>query len=354
MSNIPFGVPPTLIRYDLQNLKINNVVVSGIQNISINQNLDVTTIPQWGNPFNSTNVYKKPNIDISFSKFISDNVKSLPIDISITGVSKTGAVIPSGKIIPSPLDIDIYIYNYQNADNVYPTGIQLKDCLIKSINYKFGTEGFFTEDLTFSSHLLINSGLAPAIKYDEEGSNFVIGSGSVKRRPDFFASGVPREVYGHLTSGHVLLSVDVSISFDYGDIPSYGRFYTTANKYVKYPIDVSCTFEVLDRGFYTVTGNMYQDTGTRSHSYIYSGILNPPPYSGEIKSSGNMNEIVYSVFENMYTTGILLGIKDGLTINLGPNNFLVSRERSGGDAGQNNYSTYRYTYKNTTSEFTLS
>lgn len=354
MSSNPFGIPPTLIRYDLQSLKINNVTVSGIQNVSINQTFDATTIPVRGNPFASKNIYKKPNIDITFSKFISDNVKSLPIDGNITGVCKTGAITPSGKIIPSPVNIDLHIYNYQNNENVYPTGIQLKDCLLKSINYKFGTDGFFTEDLTFQSHLLLNSGLSPAIRYSEDSPSFIPHTGTVKRRQDFFISGVPPEVSGHMVSGHVLLSVDLSINFDYGEIPSYGRFYTSANKYVKYPIDISCTFEVLDRGFYTVTGNMYSDTGTIPYSYIYSGINPPPPYSGEIRSSGNINEVVNSVFENMFTTGILFGINDSLTVNLGSNNFLTGRERSGGDAGQSNYSIYRYTYKNTTSEFTLS
>ena len=355
-----FGIPPTLIRYDLQSLKINDVGVSGIQNISINQTLDTTTIPVWGNPFAAKNIYKKPNIEISFTKFISDNVKSLPIDGNITGVSRTGAVTPSGRLIPSPLNIDLYIYNYQNSENIYPTGIQLKDCLLKSVSYKFATDGFFTEDITFGSHLLLNSGLSPAIRYDESSPSFVPHTGFVKRRQDFFISGIPPEVSGHLSSGHALLSVDVSINFDYGDVPSYGRFYTAANKYVRYPIDISCTFEVLDRGFYTVTGNMYSDTGNISHSYVYSGIVVPPlveagqAYSGEIRGSGNINEVVNSVFENMYTTGILLGIKNSLTIDLGSNNFLVTREKSGGDAGQSNYSTYRYTYKNTTSEFTLS
>jgi len=355
MSSNPFGIPPTLIRYDLQSLKIDNVGVSGIQNVSINQTFDTTTIPVRGNPFAAKNIYKKPNIDITFTKFISDNVKSLPIDGNITGVTRTKSLMPSGKLLPSPVNIDLYIYNYQNAENIYPTGIQLKDCLLKSISYKFGTDGFFTEDLAFSSHLLLNSGLSPAIRYSEDSPSFVAHSGFVKRRQDFFISGIPPEVSGHMVSGHVLLSVDFSINFDYGDIPAYGRFYTSANKYVKYPIDVSCTFEVLDRGFYTVTGNMYSDTGNISHSYIYSGIAPVfPPYSGEIRSSGNINEVVNSVFENMFTTGILFGIKDSLTIDLGSNNFLSSRERSGGDAGQGNYSIYRYTYKNTTSEFTLS
>jgi hypothetical protein len=349
-----FGVPPTLIRYDLQSLKINNVGVSGIQNISISQTLDATTIPAWGNPFTSKNIYKKPNIEISFSKFISDNVKPLPIDGAITGVSKTGSVIPSGRLVPSPLDIDLYIYNYQNSENIYPTGIQLKDCLLKSVSYRFQTEGFFTEDISFSSHALLSSGMPNAIKANEDSPSYVAHSGNVKRRKDFFVSGIPPEVSGHLSSGHALLSVEVTISFDYGEVPSYGRFYTAANKYVRYPIDVSCTFEVLDRGFYPVTNNLFQDTGTIPDTYVYSGIPNPPPFSGEIRASGNINEVVNSVFENMYTTGILLGIKDSLTIDLGSNNFLTNRERSGGDAGQNNYSTYRYTYKNTTSEFTLS
>ena len=42
------------------------------------------------------------------------------------------------------------------------------------------------------------------------------------------------------------------------------------------------------------------------------------------------------------------------TINLGTGNFLTNIDRSGGDAGQSDYSVYKYTYKNNDGSFTVS
>lgn len=359
--------PPILIRYDLQSLRINDVGVSGIQSISINQSMDASTIPVWGNPFSTKNIYKKPNVELSITKFISDNVPSLPIDPRVAEVCKYGGVLPSGKIIVNPIDsISIDIWNYNNPSSVHPTGLELRDAIFRSIQYNFNTEGFFTEEINFSSHILVSSGTKNTQK-NTEGENFVPHTGIVKRRQDFFISGVPAEIARHVSSGHNLLSVSVSIGIEYGDIPSYGRFFSSLNKYIKYPLDISCTFEILDRGFYKETGNFWIESNYKQQPYIAEiWESNPylPLYYNSQEVSGNIilgsgfpntyENIVKSVFEQLTSTGILLGIKDSLTIDLGSNNFLVSKERSGGDAGQSNYSIYRYTYKNTTSEFTLS
>jgi hypothetical protein len=355
---------PILIRYDLQSLRINNVGISGIQNVSVSQTRDVTSIPTRGNPFVSKVMYKKPNVEVTFTKFLSDNVASLVIDSGLVNATRYKSVFPSGKLIPAPLDINIDIYDYVNPNNISPSGLEIKDALLKSINYTFGTNGFFTENIGFSSHVLLSSGIKYTVKPYED-NNFIPHTGTVKRRQDFYISGVPAEVAAHLSSGHALLSADVSISIDYGDIPSYGRFFSVMNKYVRYPIDVTCSFEVLDRGYYKDSGNIYSSDKFRELPYI-TGLQFSDPYIpillNGVEVTGSIikgkapspAEIVNSVYEQLTATGIILGIKDVLKIDLGNNNFLVSRERSGGDAGQSNYSVYKYTYKNTTSEFNIS
>lgn len=366
---------PTLIRYDLQSLKINEIGVSGVQNVSVNQTRDVTSIPTRGNPFISKTMYKKPNVEVTFTKFLSDNVASLVIDSGVVNSTLNKSILPSGKLIPSPVDINIDIYDYQSPNSIAPSGLEIKDALLKSINYTFSTNGFFTENIGFSSHLLISSGIRNTIK-PYENSNFVPHTGNVKRRQDFYISGVPAEVASHLSSGHALLSADVSISIDYGDIPSYGRFYTAMNKYVRYPIDVTCSFEVLDRGYYKDSGSIYSSDKLREipfstglnqipneYGIPYIPIYLPYPVTNQsVEVSGRVilgkapspAQMINSVYEQLTATGIILGIKNVLKIDLGNNNFLVSRERSGGDAGQSNYSVYKYTYKNTSSEFNIS
>ena len=364
---------PVLIRYDLHTFKLNTVEISGVQNLSVNQTFDVSTIPTWGNPFAAKNIYKKSNVEVSLTKFISSDSPSIVLNTGVIYNSKTSGILPSGGLIISPCSGWVVMYNYSNGFNQYPSGMELKDLLLTSINYKFGTDNFFTEDVNFQGHSLECSGIPPtAIVPTETGA--VPVTGITSRRKDFFLSGVPPEVAAHMASGHGLLSAEVNIGFDYGEIPSYGRFLTVANKYIKYPFDISCSFEIIDRGFIPVqTGNILQETGYYKgidHSGIYNtGIPITSLYPNEdslneflesfvsgvyIKSSGNVADVFRSVYETLTSTGIVLGINNKLKIDLGTNNFLVSRERSGGDAGQSSYSIYKYTYKNTSSEFNIS
>jgi hypothetical protein len=368
---------PKLIRYDLHTFKLNTIEVSGVQNLSVNQTFDVSTVPTWGNPFAANNFYKRPNVEVSLTKFLSNNVPSLVINTGVIFNSATSGILPSGGLIISPCSGWVVMYDYTNGYNSYPSGIELKDLLLSSISYKFGTDNFFTEDLNFQGHSLECSGIPPTSIQPSQKPNHVDGSGTVSRRKDFFISGVPKEVADHMASGHGLLSAEVNISFDYGEVPSYGRFLTVANKYVKYPFDISCSFEVIDRGFTPLkTGNILIESGYvkgifPTGKFYTTGIpiTNLYPYEDKdgfnefledvvsgiyIASSGNVNDLYRSVYEKLTSTGIVLGIKNQLKIDLGNNNFLTSRERSGGDAGQSSYSIYKYTYKNTTSEFNIS
>jgi hypothetical protein len=76
--------------------------------------------------------------------------------------------------------------------------------------------------------------------------------------------------------------------------------------------------------------------------------------SGKLNISQAKDISLSTIFKNTTDNPIRIGIKDTLDINLGTGNYLQSSERSGGDAGQGNYTTYKYTYKNNTSSFSIS
>lgn len=348
---------PTLVNYSLHSLKIQDAPVSGVQSLTFDETKNVTSISTWGNPFVSTNLHKKPNVTVNFVKFIADTVQSIVLDTGVNKntkarqLDKQSGVLPYQGINISPIDIDITISPAPDTLNTSPVrnpiGIKCKDMLLSSINYKFATDGFFTEECSFTGHSLesgvLKVGDAGYYQYDKksEGANFIPHSGTTKRRPTFFLGQAPREVATLLASGAILTSVDVSINFDYGEYPAYGGFYTVANKYIKYPFDISCSFEVLDRGYLQYKNETWEGLLPES------GFLNRAN-----QSDGKIN--LDTVYNELNTESIELGISGALTIDLGDNNYLSNSDRSGGEAGQTSYTIYKFTYKNSNNVFTIS
>lgn len=282
-----------LVQYHVHSVYLNGDAVKGVQNVNVSRNFDNTTIIKWGDPSKVKNFYKKPNVEVSFSKFLSNN---------------TGPSFPGFDLMSSPPQTASLSVGISGGG-----GINFTDMVVGSASYTFNTEGFFTEQLTFNGHTM------------EQGAVVSLGGtpreGIVARRKDFILSGFPAEVSALLSSGHVLLSVEASFNANYNFVPTYGNFYSIKGKYLTYPVDVSCSFEILDRGY--------------THTSVAGST------SGAIDDSVNNRTIVIS--------------GGGATINLGSENFLVSIERTGGDAGQSSsYSTYRYTYKNNNGSFTVS
>ena len=121
-----------------------------------------------------------------------------------------------------------------------------------------------------------------------------------------------------------MLSVSASMNINYGEIPTFGGLYTYKNKYMTYPVDISCTYEVLDR------------------EYAQSRV----DYTGS-----DPDTIIDDDLESYYRVISIGGVP---AINLGEKNFLTNIDRSGGDAGNSDYSIYRYTYKNNDNSFSIS
>ena len=348
---------PTVVNYSLHSLRVQESPVSGVQSLTFDESKNITSISTWGNPFASTNLHKKPNVTVNFVKFIADTVQSIVLDsgVNIKTLARQGGkqsgVLPYQGLNISPIDIDITISPTPDTLNTSPirnpVGIKCRDMLLNSINYKFSTDGFFTEECAFAGHSLesgvLTVGDAGYYQYDKksEGANFVPHSGTVKRRPTFFLGQAPKEVSTLLASGAILRTVDVSINFEYGEYPTYGGFYTVANKYVKYPFDISCSFEVLDRGYLEYNNKAWE------------GLL---PESGYLNranvNDGKVN--LDTVYRELNNESIELGISGALTIDLGDNNYLTNSDRSGGEAGQNGYTVYKFTYKNSNNTFTIS
>lgn len=281
----------TLVRYFVNSASIDGAAVHGVQTATLNRSSDTTTIIPKGLPNGIKNFYKKPTISVSLSKFLSASAPSVMsgfiLNNVITGVL-TGHTLAVGVVGGG--------------------GFTLTDAVLSSVVFNFTNQGFFTEEVTYTGHLMSGNSVG--------GSEFTDEEGIVYRRQHFTSSkpsGIPETI---------LLSVTASLNINYGQIPTYGGLLSLQGKYISFPVDVSCTYEMLDTGVSTIA--------TNATSVLAMGAINDAVSDTAISISGPP------------------------TINLGSKNFLSSIDRSGGDAGQNNYSTVKYTFKNNNNSFTVS
>ena len=297
-----------LTRYFTHTVLTNGSQVPGVQSVTLGKTFDMTTIIAKGRPAVSTNFYKVPNFTLSFSRFMADNVApwNAGFDLSTIAYVKP----------PSLYDITIGI--------VGGGSLLCKEFYLKSLGYSFSAEGNFTEQIAFEGATVTTADPISESAVGDAGLNL---TGNVKRRQHYTLGGEPAEVQSLLSGGHALLSVETSMNLNYGHIPTWGRLYASKNKYISYPVDISCTYEILDRGYAQGNTNYYDvDNNPLSPNYI--------------------------IDDTVYNRQITVGGYP--TIDLGPHNFLVNVDRSGGEAGQGKYSTYKYTYKNTENYFKLS
>lgn len=285
-----------VVRYFINSISVGGSQLGGVQSVTVSRAANVTTLMTKGSPSIVKNWYKKPNATMSYSRFLTQNL--------YTTINASNMAV-SGR--PSPQNIEVGIID--------GSGLQFNDARITSLSFNFPNEGIFTESVTYEG-VSIKSKSTTFSEFNDEATE----STYALRRKNFnsSASSIPSVISGNV---HIL-SIDVSINISYGSIPTWGEFYTNNSNYISFPMDISCTFEVIDLGGSTTIDDFIQSSPNKFNDIIAE------------------ESIIIST--------------SGPTINLGSKNFLNNIERSGGDAGQNNYSIYKVTYKNTNNYFTVS
>lgn len=281
-----------IIQYFVHTLHINGSEVNGVQTAAMSKSFDTTTLVAKGLPTSVDQFYKKPTVSITISKFLpSSGSASILSSFSLPDILYT--------VPPASYELDIKV--------IGASGLYFKDAVLSSLSYKYNTQGFFTEDITYTGHVTATSAST---------ADRAANTGIVYRRQDFLKGTLPSDISGD----DVLLSAEVNANINYGEIPTYGRFSTVSNKYITYPVDITCSYEILDLGY-------------KQERIDYLSAYN------------HINDQI------SYETIIIGGPPQ---IDLGNKNFLTSVERNGGDAGNNSYATLRYNYKNNNNQFILS
>jgi hypothetical protein len=194
-------------------------------------------------------------------------------------------------------------------------GFEFQDMLLSSLSYNYDVQGFFTEELTYTGHISnLSSGFIG--KFTIRTSD---DTGNVYRRQDFGGVSLPSPI----PANPVIQSVSASMNINYGEVPSWGNFYTIKNKYLMFPVDVSCSITILDLGF------SQSEDG-------FSTDLN-----GDTIIDDSVDEVA-------------MAITGPPNVNLGSKNFFTGFERNGGAAGNNDYATITYNFKNNNNYFSVS
>ena len=310
----------TLIRYNVQAVLLEDNLLPGVQSLSIDIQQDSANLVSHGIPSSIKTFRKKPVVDVSIKRALSDNTEPL----LITGSSGILEYYGLSTWENAKLYKIETIISSKDSSVVEASGTSLifEKCLVRSLNYSFSSDGNFVENITMFSHMFASG---------SGGSTTGNRTGIVKTRKDFNISGChfPSELSGILKmeNNRVLKSVDISVAMNWSELPFHGQMTSYKHKYIQFPIDITCSFNILDLG-YSQLENEYDPSTYNIIDDYYSG-------------------------ENGIADRVIKISAGGFSYDLGSGNILTSINRNGGDAENTGYSTYTYTYKNSNNQFKI-
>lgn len=282
-----------LIQYFVHDATINDSRIGGSQSLTISKNMEPSDVAVWGNPSQTrSKFYKKPTVNFSLEKILTD-------DYGPT----FGSFNLAELITKRPVD------KYDLGAKIYGGGsIKLVDSVLTGISYSFRNQGWFIENLSFQgvvSEAATAGTSGTGLTREETGIPY--------QRQHYLGGTLPSDIVGK-----TLLGIEINISISYAEISSFGSFPLYENKFVQLPVDISVTYETLDRGY------------SQSRFDYFSNEFN--------------DEIEYDSI-SIVTVPV--------SINLGTKNVLTSVERSGATAGDSDYSIVKYVYRNVGNYFKI-
>lgn len=305
---------------------VDNQQMGGVQSLSLSKDIPANNIVSYGSLSNKI-FYGKPTVNISIERVLSDNAEPFIITGSGNVPAASGYLIQyygiNGFENIQTYDFSVVISG-SGSDRVTSggTSMDMKNCVLNSMGYSFTTDGNFTESLSFAGHSLRQLPSSLPTSGDRTGVS--------KRRQDFdnLNSIFPNEVTGLLSENRVLKGIDISIGLNWNEIPVYGYIESYKNKMLSLPIDISCNFQVLDRGY-------------------------EQEYSDFDETTGRIDNSIYNTDQGDPLNQIKI-VAGGFTYDLGTKNYITSISRDQPSAGDGaGYAIYTYSYKNSNNYFKL-
>jgi hypothetical protein len=268
----------------------------------------------------AANIEGVPSIEMTINRLLDGSV---PLYVLGAGSFENADVVTTAAT--NEVGITLGIFDEANASvgtNTPISQVTVVDAVMTNVAYTMGVDGNFTEEVGFSSNEKAWYLGDPATCTNALwASGFVLGSGrfdgadspdavmGVQRREYFDRAGstLPDEIPD---SGFKIQSINVSADFGREDLFQLGDKGPYA-KAATFPIEVSCSFEVLS-------------TGGDQINAVSSGCTS-------VANCASLNQLTDQT--------IILKTCDGTVVDLGGKNKLSSVSYGGGDAGGGNVTT---------------
>lgn len=282
------------------------VSIQGLQSVGMNTNFNLEPVYQLGQLSLYDNYEEIPEVEISLNKVLDGRAtlfQSAMGEGSLTELQNRAC----GVILT------LYPDTVTQATGVPTAQVKCTPAYLSSVTYTFPSEGNFTEEIQLISNnkewdtSVASVDTSPT---DEDAGN---NPGIMRRQQlDLDASTLPIGVSGGIPSGYKIQSITVSANLGRESIFNLGER-TPSFRYINFPVEVTCEFEVIAKGGDLV--GVEEGAGTACE--------NP-------KALANKT--------------IVLELCDGTVINLGSKNKLTSVNYTGGDTGGGN-ATITYSYQ---------
>lgn len=308
---------------------------SGVQSVGIDTNFNLDRVFQLGQLDIYANIENIPNVEVTVEKILDGTALLQHLATPLTGY---GPELIS-RFSNQRCDVAANFYT-DVISAASGTGTMINQCFmsgmyVSAINFNLPTDGSFTESITLVGNSKNWRNAASSIPFmPNMAASSAPPTGTVIRRqhllfgynadittktqsflpthiPGIDATGYNRE--WHTTLGDAyqgfgthISSIQVSTDLGRTELFELGRR-GPYHRYIDFPIEVTCTIEVIDTQGDTIVANEEANNTTNQR--------------------------------------IFLSLAEGTTIDLGSSNKLVSVSSSGGDTGGGNRST-TYSYSN--------
>lgn len=295
---------PNRVFYASQGVKVGGTTVQGAQSVGISTTFNLEQAFQLGQVALYDNIVVDPEVEVTVSKVLdSENT----IWYLATG---GGSLISNAN---DQTEVVIGIGDDTNASLTTSASIICTGMYVSSLTYTFPVDGNFTEDITFV-------GNAKTIAATGVTAPSTSGTTVMRRQNlDIGSSTLPSEV-----SGKNITNITISADLGRESMYKLGQ-YAPFHRFVNFPLEVTCEFEVSSTGVDGVALNL-----------------------GSIGCTGspiNEQSIIIKICDT-------LSASTAYEFNLGAKNLLQSINQTGGDTGGGNATiTYSYTTYN---ELTIS
>jgi len=299
-------------------------VVHGVQSVGVTTNFSLEQVFEFGQIEIYENIEAQPEVEVTVERVL-DGAKPMWFMVTDETKSTLNEAISTYK---SDIGLNIYSDAQNRASGSIQRFMFMSGMYISNATYTYTVDGNFTESITLvgNDKTWTQSANAPSGYWTANNTGDGVESATennnglpsgVQRRENFALSGcelptdlpgIPGAGVGNASSGlsehlqTVTLSVDIGRE-DIFELGSKLPFFKT----VTFPVEVSASFEV-------------------------------------ITAEGDLVEAVSTAESNLTNQNIKVYTDEGLTIDLGSENKLLSIDFGGGDAGGGN-DTVTYTYQ---------